>query len=425
MADTPAVSGAGDDAKGENKTVILAYSGGLDTSCILVWLKEKNYDVIAYMANVGQLEDFEAAKAKATKLGAKEVIVEDMRKQFVEEFIWPAVQANAIYEDRYLLGTALARPCISRGLVRAAKKYNALYIAHGSTGKGNDQVRFELSCYSLYREIKIIAPWKLPEFYKRFRGRIDLFEYAKSRNIPVPVSPNEPWSMDANIMHVSYESGILENPVTPAPANIYTMTKDPWNGPTEPDRLEIEFKNGVPIRVKNLVDGVVKTDSLELLIYLNELAGRQGIGRIDIIENRTVGMKSRGIYETPGAYVLREAHLDIELLTMDRELRKIKQQLALTFSEQVYKGVWDSPECDFTRHCIDKSQQWIEGTVTLNLYRGGVYIIGRDSPRSLYNQELVSMDFQGDYDPVDAAGFINVTAVRLKEYNRLQELQLK
>jgi len=420
MADSKGASG---DAAKPREVVALAYSGGLDTSCILVWLIEQNYDVVAFLADVGQEEDFEAAKAKAKTLGAKEVIVKDMRKQFVEEFIWPAVQADAIYEDRYLLGTSLARPCITRGLVEVAQQFGATYVSHGATGKGNDQVRFELSCYSLFPEIKIISPWKMPEFYKRFPGRVDLFEYAKTHNIPLPVTPKEPWSMDANLMHISYESGILENPKNPPPPNIYQMTTDPWKAPEEQEKIEIEFKHGVPVRVKNLNDGLEKIDSLDILLYLNDIAGRHGVGRIDIVENRTVGMKSRGIYETPGVTVLRQAHLDIELLTMDRELRKIKQQLALTFSEQVYKGFWDSPECAFTRHCVAKSQEDVEGVVQLSLYRGGVYVLGRDSALSLYNQQLVSMDVQGNYDPVDAAGFIRVNAVRLTEYRRLQNMK--
>jgi len=403
------------------ESVVLAYSGGLDTSCILVWLIEQGYDVIAYMANVGQEEDFEAARAKATKLGAKEVHILDMRKEFVDDFIWPAIQANAIYEGRYLLGTSLARPCITRGLVKVAKQTGAQYVSHGATGKGNDQVRFELSSYSLLPSIKIIAPWKMPEFFNRFRGRADLFEYAQAHNIPLPVTPKAPWSMDANLMHISYESGILENPRTEAP-DLYLMTTDPRKAPDEPEKLEIEFKNGVPVRVKNVNTGEEKTDSLELFLYMNRVAGRHGVGRIDIVENRFVGMKSRGIYETPGATVLFQAHVDIELLTTDREVRRIKQQLTEVFTDQIYKGFWDSPECEYTRHCIAHSQSGVEGTVYLNLFKGAVYIVGRESRRSLYNQDLVSMDIQGDYDPVDAMGFIKVNAIRLKEHRRLQSL---
>lgn len=405
------------------ESVVLAYSGGLDTSCILVWLIENGFEVIAFLANIGQDEDFDAARQKATKLGAKKVVIKDVRKEFVEEYIWPAVQANAIYEDRYLLGTSLARPCIAKGLVETAIAEGAGYISHGATGKGNDQVRFELSAYALLPQIKVISPWKMPEFFNRFKGRADLFEYAQAHDIPLPVTPKAPWSMDANLMHISYESGVLENPRSQAPADMYLMTADPKVAPDEPERLEIEFKRGIPVRVKNLKDGIEKHDSLELFEYLNKVAGQHGVGRIDIVENRFVGMKSRGIYETPAGTVLHHCHVDIELLTMDRELRKIKQQLSVAFAEQVYKGFWHSPECIFTRHCISKSQEGVEGIVLVHLYKGAVYVVGRDSPRSLYNQELVSMDVQGEYDPADAAGFIRINALRLKEYKRLQDLK--
>ncbi|CAI9595557.1 unnamed protein product [Staurois parvus] len=402
-------------------TVVLAYSGGLDTSCILVWLKEQGYDVIAYLANIGQNEDFEEARKKALALGAKKVYIEDVRKEFVEEFIWPAVQANAIYEDRYLLGTSLARPCIARKQVEIAKREGAQYVSHGATGKGNDQIRFELSCYSLHPGIKIIAPWRMPEFYNRFRGRTDLMEYAKKHGIPVPVTPKSPWSMDENLMHISYEGGILENPKKHAPDGLFLKTKDPATAPNTPDILEIEFKNGVPVQVTNTKDGTRHQSSLELFSYLNEVAGKHGVGRIDIVENRYIGMKSRGIYETPAGTILYQAHLDIETFTMDREVRKIKQQLSLRFSEQVYNGFWYSPECEFVRSCIAKSQQLIQGKVQLSVLKGQVYLLGRESPQSLYNEELVSMDKQGEYEPCDASGFININAVRLREYNRLQK----
>lgn len=406
-------------------TVVLAYSGGLDTSCILRWLQEKGYDVICFTADVGQVEDFEAARKKAEMLGAKKVVIADLRKEFVEEFIWPGVQANAMYEDRYLMGTAFARPCIARGLVKVAKEEGAEYVSHGATGKGNDQIRFELGCYALYPEVKMISPWRMPEFYKRFKGRQDLFEYATEHGIPVPVTPKAPWSIDANMMHVSYESGILENPKTPAPESLYETTTDPRKAPDEPEKIEIEFKNGVPVRAKSYQDGTEKSDPLELYLFLNKVASRHGVGRIDIVENRFIGMKSRGIYETPGGTVLYNAHLDIENFTMDRELRKMKQYISIQFSEQVYKGFWYSPECVFSRQCIDKSQEGVDGTVYMNIYKGCVYIIGRESPLSLYNEELVSMDVQGDYDPEDAEGFIRVNALRLKEYQRLRMLKEK
>ncbi|XP_035684182.1 argininosuccinate synthase-like [Branchiostoma floridae] len=409
----------------EDKKVVLAYSGGLDTSCILVWLIEQGFDVIAYMADVGQEEDFAEAKEKALKLGAKKVYIEDLKKQFVDEYIWPAIQANAIYEDRYLMGTAVARPCIARRQVEVAKKEGAQYVSHGATGKGNDQIRFELTCYALYPGVKIYAPWKIPAFFERFKGRLDLFEYAKKHDIPLPVTPKSPWSMDANLMHISYESGVLEDPKAHAPKSLYQMTTDPVEAPNTPEKLEIEWKNGVPIKVTNLDDGTVKADSLELFLYLNQVGGKHGVGRIDIVENRYIGMKSRGIYETPAGTILYHAHQDIELFTMDKEVRRMKRDLGIKFSEQVYNGMWYSPECEFTRHCIAKSQEGVEGKVQLSVYKGNVYILGRESPRSLYNQELVSFDVQGDYDPTDANGFIKINALRLQEYARLRSMEAK
>uniref|UniRef100_A0AAY4BGZ5 argininosuccinate synthase n=2 Tax=Denticeps clupeoides TaxID=299321 RepID=A0AAY4BGZ5_9TELE len=401
-------------------TVVLAYSGGLDTSCILVWLKEQGYDVVAYLANIGQSEDFEAAQKKAESLGAKKVFIEDLRAEFVEEFIWPSVQANAIYEDRYLLGTSIARPCIARRQVQIAKQEGAQYVSHGATGKGNDQIRFELTCYALYPEVKIISPWRIPEFYTRFKGRKDLMQYAEKHGIPVPVTPKAPWSMDANLMHISYESGILENPKNHAPSDLYLMTKNPDDSPNHPDVLEIEFNRGVPVRVTHLKDGRSEDTPLDIFSFLNEIGGKHGVGRIDIVENRFIGMKSRGIYETPGGTILYHAHLDIEAFTMDREVRRIKQGLGIKFSELIYNGFWYSPECEFVRHCISKSQENVEGKVQLSVFKGQVYILGRESPKSLYNEELVSMDVQGDYDPCDASGFIRVNAVRLREHCRLQ-----
>ncbi|KAK2497107.1 hypothetical protein MC885_006687 [Smutsia gigantea] len=472
----------GPDEMSSKGSVVLAYSGGLDTSCILVWLKEQGYDVIAYLANIGQKEDFEEARKKALKLGAKKVFIEDVSKEFVEEFIWPAIQSSALYEDRYLLGTSLARPCIARKQVEIAQREGAKYVSHGATGKGNDQVRFELTCYSLAPQIKVIAPWRMPEFYNRFQGRSDLMEYAKplpsalwvqpseravchgtrlilarmpgelslcpccsqwhlspgpglsiggpprllsqrapgQHGIPIPVTPKNPWSMDENLMHISYEAGLLENPKNQAPPGLYTKTQDPAKAPNSPDILQIEFKKGVPVKVTNVKDGTTYHTSLELFMYLNEVAGRHGVGRIDIVENRFIGIKSRGIYETPAGTILYHAHLDIEAFTMDREVRKIKQGLGLKFAELVYTGFWHSPECEFVRHCIAKSQERVEGKVQVSVFKGQVYILSRESPLSLYNEELVSMNVQGDYEPLDATGFININSLRLKEYHRLQ-----
>ncbi|NXI13111.1 ASSY synthase, partial [Irena cyanogastra] len=399
-------------------TVVLAYSGGLDTSCILVWLKEQGYDVVAYLANIGQKEDFEAARKKALALGAKKVYIEDVSREFVAEFIWPAVQANALYEDRYLLGTALARPCIARGLVAVAQRERAQHVAHCVTGKGNDQVRFELSCYALCPEIKVVAPWRLPEFYQSFPGRRELMDYAKKHGIPVPVTPQTPWSMDENLMHISYEAGILENP------KVIHHGSHGAGGASCVCSLIGNFTAGpsvcVPVKVTNAGDGATRSSALELFVYLNDVAGKHGVGRIDIVENRFVGMKSRGIYETPAGTILYHAHLDIEAFTMDREVRKIKQGLSLKFSELVYNGFWHSPECEFLRECIARSQEPVAGTVRLSVFKGQVYVLGRESPRSLYNEELVSMNVQGDYEPADATGFININSLRLKEYHRLQ-----
>lgn len=405
----------------EKKTVVLAYSGGLDTSCILVWLQEQGYDVVAYMADVGQDEDFEEAREKAIKLGAKKVFIEDLKEEFVKDFIFPAVKANAIYEDRYLMGTAVARPCIARRQVQIALQESAEYLSHGATGKGNDQVRFEMTYYALYPEVKVITPWRLPEFYNRFKGRTDLFEYAEKKGIPLPVTPKKPWSMDANLMHISYEAGILENPKTVAPDDIYCMTSDPKSSPDEPDKLEMEFKEGVPVMVHNLNDGTIHDKPLDIYTYLNKVGGRHGVGRIDIVENRYVGMKSRGIYECPAGTILRAAHLDIETFTMDREMRKIKQMLSGKFAEQVYYGYWYSPEADYVRFCLDKSQENVEGKVTFNLFKGNVYIISRESKASLYNEELVSMDTITGYNPQDAAGFIRINSLRLREHSRLRK----
>jgi len=404
-----------------DKTIVLAYSGGLDTSCILVWLKEQGYDVIAYMANIGQDEDFEAARQKAIKLGAKKVFIEDLQEEFVKDFIFPAVQANAIYEDRYLMGTAIARPCIAKRQIEIALQEKAGYVSHGATGKGNDQVRFEMTYYALYPGVQAIAPWRQIEFLNKFKGRKDLFEYAQAHNIPLPVTPKNPWSMDANLMHISYESGILENPRTEAPSDIYVMTKDPVTAPDKPGIIEIEFKKGVPIKVTNMGDGTTKKTPLEIYKYLNHIGGEHGVGRIDIVENRFVGMKSRGIYECPAGTILRAAHLDIETFTLDREVRKVKASLSSRFNELVYNGFWYSPEGDYIRFCIDKSQENVEGIVKLAISKGHVYVKGRESKASLYNEELVSMDVIGNYNPADAAGFIRINSLRLREHARLRK----
>ncbi|XP_028177708.1 argininosuccinate synthase [Ostrinia furnacalis] len=401
--------------------VILAYSGGLDTSCILKWLIQKGYDVVCYMADIGQDEDFEKAKQKAKAIGAKDVIVEDLRKEFVSNYMLPAIQMGLVYESRYYLGTSLARPCISVGIVNAAKKLGAKYISHGATGKGNDQVRFELSVYSLWPAGKVIAPWRLPEFFERFQGRSHLIEYAKKENIPVSATPKAPWSTDENIMHISYESGVLEDPSAAPPPGIYKMTRDLQQTEDYPSVIDINFENGLPVSVRipsGHEKALLVTDSLAIVETLNKLGGQHGIGRIDIVENRFLGLKSRGLYETPAGTILHIAHVDLEAYALDREVLRIKKYLQDKMADFVYNGFWFSPEADYTKKCLLQSQDSVTGSVTVQLFKGNVTVIARKSLTSLYNQELVSMDVAGGFSPEDSTGFININALRLKEYAR-------
>ena len=401
--------------------VILAYSGGLDTSCILKWLIQNNYDVVCFMADLGQNENFKKAKEKALGIGAKDVIVEDLRKEFVSNYMLPAIQMGLVYESRYYLGTSLARPCISVGLVKIAKKLGAKYISHGATGKGNDQVRFELSVYSLWPEGKIIAPWRLPQFFERFQGRGDLIEFAKKENIPVSATPKEPWSTDENIMHISYESGVLEDPAAVPPNGIYKMTRNLQDTDDYPSVFDINFEKGLPISVR-IPSGHEKalliTESLPLVETLNKLGGQHGIGRIDIVENRFLGLKSRGLYETPAGTILHMAHLDLEAYALDREVLRIKKYLQDKMADFVYNGFWFSPEATFTRKALELSQDSVSGTVTIQIFKGNVTVLARKSSSSLYNQDLVSMDIAGGFSPEDSTGFININALRLKEYAR-------
>lgn len=403
--------------------VLLAYSGGLDTSVILKWLIEKGYEVIAYIGDVGQNDDFKEIEKKAKEVGASEVIIDDLKEEFVKDYIFTALKGNAIYEGRYLLGTALARPVIAKGMVEAAAKVGATIISHGATGKGNDQVRFELGCYALNPKIKILAPWKNKEFLAEFKGRPDMIAYAEKHNISVKVTKSKPYSSDANLMHISYEAGMLEDPETAPTKDMFEMTVDPEDAPDKPTKIAIHFKDGLPIKVENLDDNTTKTEPLELYTYLNELAGKNGIGRIDIVENRYVGVKSRGVYETPGATILWEAHKDIETLAMDREVLRLRNMLSPLFSEFVYNGYWFSPEMEFLIAAFNKSQELIDGVVYLKLYKGNVTITGRESPSSLYNKELASMDIEGGYNQEDAEGFIKINAIRLQAHHAITHLK--
>ncbi len=407
------------------KKIILAYSGGLDTSVILNWLVEKDFEVICYIADVGQEDDFEEVKKKALKIGASKVHLVDLKEEFVTEYIFPAIKINAVYEGKYLLGTALARPLIAKKQIEIAKSENADYVSHGATGKGNDQVRFELSYYALNPDIKVFSPWKYKEFLSEFKGRTDLLYYAKQHNLPVSASVEKPYSEDANLLHISHEAGILEDPLLAPKEDIFTYTVSPKNAPDKETFIEIYFKDGIPVKVVNKEKGIIKENSLELFQYLNKLGKENGIGRVDMVENRFIGIKSRGIYETPGATILREAHIDIEGIAMDREVMKIRDMLAPKFSELVYNGFWFSPEMDFLISAFDKSQEVIDGVVHLSLYKGNVTILGRESHSSLYEKKLSSMDIEGGFDQSDSEGFIKINAIRLKAHNTIMKKQGK
>lgn len=401
--------------------VILAYSGGLDTSVILKWLIEKGIEVVCFLADIGQKEDMEFLKQKALKLGASKVYIEDLKQEFVENYVFQTLKANAIYEGRYLLGTSLARPLIAKKQIEIALKENTLFVAHGATGKGNDQVRFEMTYLTLMPDVSIISPWKDQEFLSQFKGRTDMIEYAHKHGIPITSTLQKPYSMDENLLHTSYEGGILENPSKEAPEEMFQHTTSPENAPDEEAYLMIEFSNGIPISVTNCSDVItVDVSAVGLLTYLNELGSKHGIGRIDIVENRFVGMKSRGVYETPGGTILWKAHHDLEALVLDREVFHLKEMWMPKIAQLIYNGFWFSPEMDFLMAAIEKSQEHVEGKVYLKLYKGNVIITKRESAKSLYNQDVASMDCLGNYDQLDAKGFIKLNALRLKTYTTLK-----
>ncbi|MEZ6185698.1 MAG: argininosuccinate synthase [Planctomycetota bacterium] len=395
-------------------TVVLAYSGGLDTSCILKWLKLKGHEVIAFVADVGQQEDFEQVRRNAEITGADEVVIQDLKREFVTDYIVPALRGNAIYEGQYLLGTSLARPLIAKHQIALAKERGAGFVSHGATGKGNDQVRFELAYYALAPQIRVISPWKEREFLDRFKGRVDLINYAKEQGIDIPVSLEKPYSCDENLFHKSYESGILEDPNVRPEKDMFNVTVDPKDAPDEETVVEVEFTDGVPTKLSAL--GRSATDPLELFELANEVGRKNGIGRIDIVENRFVGIKSRGVYETPGGTILFQALRDLEGVAMDREVLKLRNMLSPKFAEIIYNGFWFSPEMEFLTAAIEKSQEYITGSVRLSLYKGNVTCIGRTSPSSLYDQELSSMDIEGGFDQTDSKGFIKVNALRLRAH---------
>ncbi len=393
--------------------IVLAYSGGLDTSVILKWLIEKyQCPVIAFCANLGQEENWDEIKEKGIRCGAEKVIIKDLREEFVKEYVFFAIKAGAIYENWYMLGTSLARPLIAKEQVKIARKEGADAVAHGATGKGNDQVRFELTYTALAPDLKIIAPWREWEF----KGRTELIEYAKKHNIPIPVTLEKPYSIDANLFHISYEGGILEDLWQEPPEDMFIMTVSPEKAPDFPEYIEIDFEKGIPVSI----DGE-KLNPIEILTKLNKIGGKHGIGRIDMVENRVVGIKSRGIYETPGGTILHIAHRALEQITLDREIMRIKDMLVSKIAELIYYGFWYSPEFQSLKTFIEKTQENVSGTIRLKLYKGNVIVVGRKSPYSLYKKELASFDEKEGYNPKDAEGFIKLQGLRLKIYNLLKE----
>jgi argininosuccinate synthase len=386
--------------------IVLAYSGGLDTSVAIHWLKNTyKARIIAFCADLGQGEDLNAVKAKAIKTGASKVYVEDLREEFVKDYLFPMLRANAVYEGSYLLGTSIARPLIAKKQVEIAVRENAQSVAHGATGKGNDQVRFELTYYALKPDIQVIAPWR--EW--PFDSRQSLIEYAGKHKIPVTATKEKSYSIDQNLFHISYEGGILEDPWQEPPSDMYTMAVPPEKAPDKPEYVTIAYEKGNPVTLNNK-----RMSPARLLGRLNAIAGGYGIGRVDIVENRYVGIKSRGVYETPGGTVLHAAHRALESIVLDREVMHLKEPLILRYAELIYYGYWFSPERKVLQNLIDDIQRDVTGTVRVKLYKGSCSVVGRKSPYSLYNPELATFEKEAVYDQKDAEGFIKINALRLK-----------
>jgi argininosuccinate synthase len=421
--------------------IAVAYSGGLDTSVLLKWLKEKyNAEIIAYCADVGQEEELDGLEEKALKTGASKCYIDDLKEDFATNYIFPMFQANALYEGRYLLGTSIARPCITRNMLDIAIKEGADAIAHGATGKGNDQVRFELAANALAPNIKVIAPWRDPEFRKQFPGRSEMIAYAESHGIPIRQSLKKPYSMDRNLLHISYEAGMLEDTcydgTKESDKKMYVLSVSPEDAPDRPEYIQCLFEKGnivglqcegMPeILAKHNVkplgerDGYTLLSPLGIMYVLNELGGRNGIGRVDIVENRFVGMKSRGIYETPGGTIILAAHRDIETLTIDREAQKVRDSLIPDYAAAVYNGFWFSPEREAIQALVTKTQETVNGEVRLKLYKGNIMYAGRRSANTLYSEDIATMEGGHEelYNQDDATGFIALNGLRLKQFSR-------
>src|SRR5947209_6852511 len=395
--------------------IVLAYSGGVDTYVILRWLKE-NYraEIIAFCADIGQEEELTSLEKKALRTGASKFIVEDLREEFARDFIFPMFQAGAIYEGQYFLGTSIARPLIAKRMVEIARAEKADAIAHGATGKGNDQVRFELTAAALAPELQVIAPWREERFRKQFPGRAEMIAFAKKNKIPVEASAEKPYSTDRNLLHISFESGVLEDPWFDASSKkmrgMYKLSVAPEDAPDEPEYVDLAFKNGNCVKVNGK-----KLSPLGVMRTLNKLGGKHGIGRVDIVENRFVGMKGRGIYETPGGAILHFAHRQMETLTMDREVMHLRDSLIPKYSELVYNGFWFSPEREALQALVTETQRNVTGLVRLKLYKGNIIVAGRKSPKSLYDPHIASMEgVKSTYNQGDATGFIRLNALRLK-----------
>lgn len=392
--------------KEEIRKVVIAYSGGLDTSVAIRWLKETyKCKVIAFCADLGQGEDLGAVREKALKTGADSVYVEDLRKEFMQDFVYPILRANTVYEGNYLLGTSIARPLIAKRQMEIAARERADAVAHGATGKGNDQVRFELTYLALNPEIKIIAPWRI----WGFKSRGDLIAYAKRHNIPVTATVEKPYSIDKNLFHTSYEGGVLEDPWVEPKEDMFLMTVSPDKAPDKPTYVEIDYKGGDPAGING-----IKAAPIEIMISLNRLGGENGIGRVDLVENRYVGIKSRGVYETPGGTILHAAHRGVESITMDREVMHIRDSLMPRYAELVYYGYWFSPEREMLQKAFDESQKVVTGTARLKLYKGSCILVGRKAGQSLYSKAMATFEEETIYNQKDAEGFIRLNALRLK-----------
>ncbi len=391
------------------KKIVLAYSGGLDTSIILKWLQETyKADVVAYIADVGQGEETEPARQKAIATGACEVVVKDLKREFVRDFVFPAMRANAIYEGCYLLGTSVARPIIGKAHIEVLRETGSDAVSHGATGKGNDQVRFELACLAFEPNVKIIAPWRDPNWTLNTREK--MMDFAEKHNIPVPVTKKKPYSSDRNLLHISFEGGVLEDPWAEPPEDMFLLSVDPRKAPDEPTYVEIDFEEGTPVAV----DGV-RMEPEVLLAKLNELAGANGVGRVDMVENRFVGMKSRGVYETPGGTILYAAHRAVESITMDREVMLQRDILSPKIAQLIYNGFWFAPEFEAMMAYVDKSQENVTGTARVRLYKGNCDVVGRRAEKTLYDEQISTFEEdEGAYDQTEATGFIRLNALRMR-----------